>query len=462
MTQQTYTYRGRTLEEIVPRIRAELGEDAVIVGRRETTSGGVGGFFARREIEVEARPGKTAAAVEAFRRQLEAAQQRQREGGAGPRPTVGPEVDALPGATDVTVDDLFPPAPRNRSLADLFSAGLPHTETRGGREEGAPAAEVDQPTGAFDFIKSGGAPVPPAAPSEAPAESGAADERELFVGPPPAAEGGAGPEPKAPAAEGPAPRLSLHAPDAARDVAARIAARGLRRDLAEAVVADALVGLMPLRPEDDPAALVADALERRIPVAPLRHGPGVVGFVGPAGAGKTRCVARLAAAYDRHSQLPVTVVSLQPPDDGAEIERLLSPYDADLHVVGSGVEGAGAVTAARDRALVIIDTPGVSPRDTDALRALAGELSALAPDELHLVVPATIGPDAARELWGGARELGVNRLALTHTDETEQLGTGIGLALDAGLPLSYLGRGQAVDVGLAVASAAELTERLVR
>jgi len=35
--QDTYTYRGRTLEELVPRIRQELGDDAVIVSRRETT-----------------------------------------------------------------------------------------------------------------------------------------------------------------------------------------------------------------------------------------------------------------------------------------------------------------------------------------------------------------------------------------------------------------------------------------
>src|ERR1700729_4204984 len=51
------TYRGRTLEEILPQIRAELGAEAIILREREGLVGGVGGFFAQRFIEVEARRG---------------------------------------------------------------------------------------------------------------------------------------------------------------------------------------------------------------------------------------------------------------------------------------------------------------------------------------------------------------------------------------------------------------------
>jgi flagellar biosynthesis GTPase FlhF len=52
------TYRGRTLEEILPQIREELGADAIILREREGLVGGVGGFFAQRFIEVEARRGE--------------------------------------------------------------------------------------------------------------------------------------------------------------------------------------------------------------------------------------------------------------------------------------------------------------------------------------------------------------------------------------------------------------------
>src|SRR5215208_4703045 len=50
------TYRGRSLEEVLPKIKAELGPDAEIVRQRSGLTGGVGGFFQRQMVEVEARP----------------------------------------------------------------------------------------------------------------------------------------------------------------------------------------------------------------------------------------------------------------------------------------------------------------------------------------------------------------------------------------------------------------------
>src|SRR5947208_16251566 len=48
------TFRGLSLAEVEAKVRAELGDDAVIVRQREGLTGGVGGFFQRRVFEVEA------------------------------------------------------------------------------------------------------------------------------------------------------------------------------------------------------------------------------------------------------------------------------------------------------------------------------------------------------------------------------------------------------------------------
>jgi flagellar biosynthesis protein FlhF len=53
----TRTYRGRTIAELLPRIREELGEEAVVLRQREGLGGGVGGFFQKAFVEVEARAG---------------------------------------------------------------------------------------------------------------------------------------------------------------------------------------------------------------------------------------------------------------------------------------------------------------------------------------------------------------------------------------------------------------------
>lgn len=59
------TYRGTSLEELIPRIREELGPDAVITKRREGIVGGIAGFFGKRCVEVEARAGRPAVAAPA-------------------------------------------------------------------------------------------------------------------------------------------------------------------------------------------------------------------------------------------------------------------------------------------------------------------------------------------------------------------------------------------------------------
>jgi flagellar biosynthesis GTPase FlhF len=51
------TFRGRTLEELLPQIREQLGPDAVVVRQREGLMGGIGGFFQQRFVEVVARAG---------------------------------------------------------------------------------------------------------------------------------------------------------------------------------------------------------------------------------------------------------------------------------------------------------------------------------------------------------------------------------------------------------------------
>ncbi|MCW2926502.1 MAG: hypothetical protein JWM86_470 [Thermoleophilia bacterium] len=48
------TFQGRSLDELLPEIRAELGGGAVVIGQRQKVQGGVAGFFGTKVIEVTA------------------------------------------------------------------------------------------------------------------------------------------------------------------------------------------------------------------------------------------------------------------------------------------------------------------------------------------------------------------------------------------------------------------------
>src|SRR3954452_15943692 len=110
------TFRGRSLEEVLPRIRAELGPDAIVLRRREGLGGGVGGFFQRPYVEVDARP------AQGHERPLEIRSDRATvEGLSSPAvqalfEQATPFADALAAAarraadTDPRADDFFTPS----------------------------------------------------------------------------------------------------------------------------------------------------------------------------------------------------------------------------------------------------------------------------------------------------------------------------------------------------------------
>src|ERR1700742_2711696 len=105
------TFRGRSLEELLPQIRAELGPDAIVLRRREGLGGGVGGFFQRPYVEVDAR------APHAGERPLEIRSDRATAEGLA-----SPAVQALFEQATPFADALAAAARDTRLEDDFFSA----------------------------------------------------------------------------------------------------------------------------------------------------------------------------------------------------------------------------------------------------------------------------------------------------------------------------------------------------
>src|SRR3954470_19205021 len=105
------TFRGKSLEELLPQIRAELGPDAIVLRRREGLGGGVGGFFQRPYVEVDAR------APTAEERPLEIRSDRATAEGLS-----SPAVQALFEQATPFADALAAAARDSRMEEDTFSA----------------------------------------------------------------------------------------------------------------------------------------------------------------------------------------------------------------------------------------------------------------------------------------------------------------------------------------------------
>src|SRR4051794_8590911 len=107
------TFRGRSLEEILPQIREELGPEAIVLRRREGLTGGVGGFFQRPYVEVDAR------APTAEERPLEIRSDRATSEGLS-----SPAVQALFEQATPFADALAAAARDSRMEEDTFSASF--------------------------------------------------------------------------------------------------------------------------------------------------------------------------------------------------------------------------------------------------------------------------------------------------------------------------------------------------
>ena len=441
MTIATKTFRARSLTDALAQVRDELGPDAVVVRRREGLEGGVAGFFQKAVVEIEALPGGAAlAAADGVigRRSSttttpdRARSRRRRPSRWHPAWPVAPRPPASPPRSR-------PPRPSRRTAVRMAPrAGRPcaRTSTPPWTPSRRRATRARRSCRSAWRRRPPSPRRPPSSPSR-PSRARSTTTSHLL----PAVTPGPAEHPEVQRVLG-----VLHR-------------AGLSEAFAAALVGEAAVHGLPFAEGEAPARLrpfVARALARRLDVAPLRSASAVA-VVGAGGAGKTAVIARLATAYAAAGRLPVAVIALRPKDGGAELARLLAPAGVPLWATDD-VEGAAArIANLRRGALVLVDTPGRARARRRRPRRPVADLRRLGLDEVHFALPAVLAGEVAREMLAAARDLGADRIAVTHTDATARLGMAVELAVEAGLPISYL----ADSVGVRPAAAEDLAFALL-
>jgi flagellar biosynthesis GTPase FlhF len=450
-------YRGRSIDELIPQIEAELGADAIVVRRRRGLEGGIGGFFQRPYIEVEAKPGT-------------------------PRIDLYDEISAAPA---------LPPALQKPAERDL-------------RETLAPAPAVPRPVGAYvtdtlATIAAAGAPTsvvedPPRPATEPPSEfreltpdtfgaalaQAAHSAEQAFASPAPAPPAAAAPPLDPFAAEleridrgmGDPPALdarrqqALAVPPPRRERARAAIERslldvGVGEELTRELIDAAIAHALPFAPRIGLAKAVHGALVARIPHAPLLPTPSAtVAVVGPGGSGKTSCCAALLGAYRKAQTLPASCATIVLTGERQEPSMLLSPYIMEPLPV-AGARARQALATAREEGLLLLDLPPLSPADRPAIRQIAALLGHLRVDRVVVALPATLGAKAASQLLEALRPLGAKALAITHADETDQLGVAVEAACRFDLAPEYLLDRGRVRGGLTRIDPTHLADRLL-
>jgi flagellar biosynthesis protein FlhF len=206
-----------------------------------------------------------------------------------------------------------------------------------------------------------------------------------------------------------------------------------------------------------------DALRRLIPSGgQIQDGVDRVALMGPAGVGKTTSLIKLTVLENQRLNRRIGWVNAD--------QRHLSGDALALYANILGVRYETAETNKElkrsfdrltDCDLLLVDTPGISPRDEQGVNDLGRLLDGIPDLRRALLCSATTNHADMADWVQTYGRLAISSLFFTKLDECRHLGPLINTALGSGYPLSYITLGQNLAGDLEIAKPEVLTSFLL-
>jgi flagellar biosynthesis protein FlhF len=208
---------------------------------------------------------------------------------------------------------------------------------------------------------------------------------------------------------------------------------------------------------------LVSAISKDLKIYDYAGGGKVVMLIGPTGVGKTTTIAKLAARAIKNRQT-VAMIGLDTYRIGAveQIRIYAKIMGIPLDVVSDAEGLRKSLTKYGGKDMVFIDTTGRNPRDRKYMDELKPVYKLNIPIDTHLLLSASSDNDFMAEACRHYRNLPIDCLAFTKTDEAVKFGSIYNLSNLYQKPVAYITTGQSVPSDISFPDSKHLAAMILK
>ena len=172
----------------------------------------------------------------------------------------------------------------------------------------------------------------------------------------------------------------------------------------------------------------------------------IMAFVGTTGVGKTTTIGKLAARQVNQGKKSVGLITIDNYSIAAihQLETYAQIIGIPLEFANNAGELKKAVKRFKDKDIILIDTPGINPKEQEQIQGLKAILAGIGGLKIQLAMSATTKEKDCITISKAFKDLGVHQILFTKIDESSIFGNIVNVLIRTNLPLSFLCGGRKV------------------